>query len=138
MLILVDQCSDPVVHSIPYVAGVVSHPERAAGGGALRRLGAGAFAYVEPLRPYGPYYAALIEYLADSHKVIAFPYDWRLSPEVEAKRLAMDVLRAVAEANAVGKPVRILAHSMGGLIARAMVHNHPEAWKRWLRIPVRV
>src|SRR5205823_5780647 len=102
--------------------------------GGLSKLQIGVV-NVEPLRPYGPYYAALIEYLADSHKVIAFPYDWRLSPEVEAKRLAMDVLRAVAEANAVGKPVRILAHSMGGLIARAMVHNHPETWKEMAAHP---
>ena len=102
--------------------------------GGLSKLQIGVV-NVEPLRPYGPYYAALIEYLADSHKVIAFPYDWRLSPEVEAKRLAVDVLRAVADANAVGKPVRILAHSMGGLIARAMVHNHPETWKEMAAHP---
>ena len=95
--------------------------------GGLEKLHIGA-ENVTPFRPYGQYYSALIEYLAESHKVIAFPYDWRLSPEVEAKRLAQEVQRAVREAKAVGKSVRILAHSMGGLIARTMIKNHPNVW----------
>jgi pimeloyl-ACP methyl ester carboxylesterase len=95
--------------------------------GGLEKLQIGAD-NVAPFRPYGQYYGDLIEYLAESHKVIAFPYDWRLSPEVEAKRLAQDVQRAVREAKAVGKSVRILAHSMGGLIARTMIKNHPDVW----------
>lgn len=95
--------------------------------GGLEKLHIGAD-NVAPFRPYGQYYGDLIEYLADSHKVIAFPYDWRLSPEVEGKRLAQDVQRAVREAKAVGKSVRILAHSMGGLIARTMIKNHPDVW----------
>jgi pimeloyl-ACP methyl ester carboxylesterase len=95
--------------------------------GGLQQLHIGA-PKVTPLRPYGPYYGALIEYLADTHKVIAFPYDWRLPPDVEADRLGLEVQRAVREARAQGKPVRIIAHSMGGLIARTMIKRHPEVW----------
>ena len=95
--------------------------------GGLARLYIGV-EKVTALRPYEPYYGALIEYLADTHKVIPFPYDWRLPPEVEADRLAQDVQRAVRDARAAGKPVRIVAHSMGGLIARTMIKRHPEVW----------
>ena len=88
-----------------------------------------------PLRPYASYYGELIEYLADTHKVIAFPYDWRLEPEKEADRLAQDLSRAVAEAKAANQPVRIVAHSMGGLIVRTMIARHPEVWREMASQP---
>jgi pimeloyl-ACP methyl ester carboxylesterase len=96
----------------------------AGGLGRLRIEAAG----VTPLRPYAGYYGELIDYLAETHKVVAFPYDWRVEPAKEADRLARELGRAVAEAKAANQPVRILAHSMGGLIARAMIARHPDVW----------
>ena len=90
---------------------------------------------VSPLRPYAGYYGELIEYLAETHKVIAFPYDWRIEPEKEAERLAQDLSRAVAEAKAANQPVRIVAHSMGGLIVRTMIARHPEVWREMASQP---
>jgi tetratricopeptide (TPR) repeat protein len=96
--------------------------------GGLAQLHIGATG-VTALRPYAGYYGELVEFLAQTHKVIAFAFDWRLRPEQEADRLAQDLGRAVAEAKAAGQPVRILAHSMGGLIARTMIARHPEVWR---------
>ncbi len=48
-----------------------------------------------------------------------FGYDWRLSIKTNAQRLA-NFLKKVAH----GRPVKIIAHSMGGLIARYMLADH--------------
>jgi hypothetical protein len=102
--------------------------------GGLAQLHIGATG-VTPLRPYAGYYGELVDFLAETHKVIAFPFDWRLRPEQEADRLARDLSRAVAEAKAAGQPVRIVAHSMGGLIARTMIARHPEVWREMTSVP---
>lgn len=62
------------------------------------------------------YYEELVERLSATHKVIPFPYDWRAPIEKEAARLESDLAAALAETT---QPVRIVAHSMGGLLARA-------------------
>ncbi|MBV9890520.1 MAG: alpha/beta hydrolase, partial [Rhizobacter sp.] len=77
-------------------------------------------ASVEPDGPIGSVYEDLIERLADSHEVIAFAYDWRRPVEDEARRLAVAVDAALAARAASQQPVRLLAHSMGGLVARTM------------------
>lgn len=85
---------------------------------------------VEAWQPYPDYYRDLIDELGRTHVVHPFPFDWRIAPEVEAGRLA----RAIEETlrNAGGQPVRILAHSMGGLIARAMIALHPDTWRKMI------
>lgn len=69
--------------------------------------------------PFGlpaDYYEELVERLSATHKVIPFPYDWRAPIEKEAGRLETDLAAALAETT---QPVRIVAHSMGGLLTRA-------------------
>ena len=86
-------------------------------------------ARVEPDGPIGSTYDDLIERLADSHEVIPFAYDWRRPIEDEARRLAQAVDSALLARGASGQPVRLLAHSMGGLVARAMQLEAPDTWK---------
>jgi len=83
---------------------------------------------VNPTNAYASYYGELIEFLGESHKVIEFPFDWRLPVEQEADRLALRVQTELHEAQANDQPVRILAHSMGGLVARAMIARQPALW----------
>ena len=83
---------------------------------------------VSPSNAYARFYGELIEYLSDTHKVIEFAFDWRLPIEQEADRLALRVQTELHEAQANRQPVRILAHSMGGLVARAMIARHAELW----------
>ncbi len=97
--------------------------------GKFERLHIGA-PNVTPLRPFERYYGALIRHLGKTHTVIPFPFDWRLPPEAEADRLAERVASAAEEAGRHRQPLRILAHSMGGLVARAMIARHPGLWKK--------
>ena len=70
--------------------------------------------------------AACATYLANSHEVIPFAYDWRKSVRGAATELAAEVEKALARS---AQPVRILAHGMGGLVARAMIAEKPELWE---------
>ena len=90
---------------------------------------------VKATQPFPRYYGDLIEYLAHSHKVVPFPFDWRLQIEKEADRLAVEIRRELKEAKEHNKPIRILAHSMGGLIARTMIARHETLWRQVCSIP---
>jgi pimeloyl-ACP methyl ester carboxylesterase len=61
-----------------------------------------------------------------------FAYDWRKSPRLSGPSLARAVVRAF-ETNG-GKPVHLVAHSMGGLIVRTALMQHPEIWSKLGRI----
>ena len=81
---------------------------------------------------FAQFYGDLHEHLQASHRVVAHAYDWRLPMDVLADQLA-EVLRqqldaTAAQGVALAQPVRVLAHSMGGLVVRALVHKHPELW----------
>jgi tetratricopeptide (TPR) repeat protein len=87
---------------------------------------------VTPDGPIGSSYDDLIERLADTHEVIPFAYDWRRPVEDEARRLAAAVDAALAARNTSRQPVRLIAHSMGGLLARTMQLEKPETWQRMM------
>jgi pimeloyl-ACP methyl ester carboxylesterase len=87
---------------------------------------------VKPDGPIGITYDGLMNFLASSHEVIPFSYDWRKPMEEEARRLGV-VVDAALEARAKsGQPVRLLAHSMGGLLARAMQIECGSIWDRMM------
>ena len=77
-------------------------------------------------------YEDLIERLADTHEVIPFAFDWRAPDRGRGARLAAAVDAALDARTASGQPVRILAHSMGGLVARTLQLETPETWKRMM------
>ena len=83
----------------------------------------------------GSAYAELADYLAVSHQVEPFPYDWRLSLVSEAKRFATFLEPLLEEAARRKKPLVLLAHSMGGLLARVMIANHPATWAKIIAHP---
>jgi len=75
------------------------------------------------------YYDHLAEHLTASHEVVPFPFDWRKPVEEEAARLAKKLAETLAGRSA---PVRILAHSLGGLVARTIEKVAPDVWAKWL------
>ena len=89
-------------------------------------------ARVTPDGPIGLSYDDLIDRLADTHEVFPFAYDWRRPIEDEARRLADAVEVALAARAGSGKPVRLLAHSMGGLVARTMQLERPATWQKMM------
>jgi hypothetical protein len=97
--------------------------------GGLGRLAIGA-PKITPWQPIVRYYGELQNYLEGSHKVVAFGFDWRLPVEREAARLAQVIGEELKTAQPAGMPVRILAHSMGGLVTRTMIANHGDVWQQ--------
>ena len=73
-------------------------------------------------------YHEIVSTLSHSHRVVPFAYDWRQPLAASADHLAT-AIRQWHEA-APGATIRLLAHSMGGLVARTMIARHPELWKR--------
>jgi pimeloyl-ACP methyl ester carboxylesterase/tetratricopeptide (TPR) repeat protein len=80
-------------------------------------------------------YSALIEFFDGTHEVVPFPFDWRLSLRAEAKRLAAAVKTWLDEADRRGQPLALVAHSLGGLLARVMIADFPELWERIVAKP---
>jgi hypothetical protein len=72
-------------------------------------------------KPLGQGYGDLIRFLASSHEVMPFPYDWRDSVDKAAERLADAIEAKLTEARSSDQPIRLLAHSMGGLVVRALL-----------------
>lgn len=98
--------------------------------GKLQLLRYGSPNLVTAQAPLWSCYGDLIKQLSGAYRVVPFPYDWRLSVFEEAERLAAEIGIALDETEADGQPVSIVAHSTGGLVARAMIINHPELWER--------
>jgi pimeloyl-ACP methyl ester carboxylesterase/tetratricopeptide (TPR) repeat protein len=88
---------------------------------------------VEPDGPIGIYYDDLATALSRDHDVKPFAFDWRRPIEDEARRLAKEVTTALDARGTTKQPVRIIAHSMGGLVARAMQIYASDAWNRMMK-----
>jgi pimeloyl-ACP methyl ester carboxylesterase len=66
-------------------------------------------------------YGKLCNTLARSHRVERFAYDWRQPLDVLADQLSSFLDGLMKETQ---QPIRLLAHSMGGLVVRACIHKH--------------
>jgi hypothetical protein len=69
-------------------------------------------------------YLPLIVELASRWDVLTFAYDWRENIDISAERLD----RAVAHW-AGGAPAHVVAHSMGGLVARRFIQRFGSRWQ---------
>jgi hypothetical protein len=88
-----------------------------------------------PDGPIGAFYDKLARRLSETHELIPFGFDWRRPIEEEARRLANCMERALAAREDSGQPVRLLAHSMGGVLARTVQLERPDVWERWAQRP---
>ena len=94
--------------------------------GQLSRI---AFNTSEPVTKAGLVglaYGKLADHLAATHAVTRFDYDWRKPIAALGDALAATLQKALADNP--GRPVRILAHSMGGLLVRAAFAAQPKLW----------
>jgi hypothetical protein len=95
--------------------------------GGIARLGIGN-AQIEPDEPVGLYYGELCRFLDATHEVRPWAYDWRRSILEIATGLARDLHQAL---DATSRPVRVIAHSMGGLVARTAFAQDSSLWQRF-------
>ena len=71
-------------------------------------------------------YKKLVDYLSTDYDVVTFAFDWRL-PLTDAAEL----LKAKIEQYLAFKvPIKIIGHSMGGVVTRDFIINHPATWKK--------
>lgn len=76
----------------------------------------------------GQYYADLTEYLSGEYDVITFGYDWRQSLSLAANLLK----EKINSLSKLGQPIRIIAHSMGGLVVRDMMRLYKNEWNQFI------
>ncbi|WP_051244478.1 CHAT domain-containing protein [Azohydromonas australica] len=122
------QAEWPVVVVLPGVMGstlkangerIWLDPLRLLGGG-LERVGWGRSG-VEADALLALSYGALCKELARTHRVVTFAYDWRQPLDVLGDRLG-SFLEQLLKQHAK-QPIRLLAHSMGGLVVRACIYR---------------
>lgn len=97
-------------------------------GGGLARLTIDAPYDVQARGLVGVAYGKAERYLRRHYNLVAFPYDWRRSIADAADALA-EQIEGVLDHDPL-QPIRLLAHSMGGLVARTMIARHPDVWAR--------
>lgn len=106
--------------------------------GALFAGGLGKLRMGKPdIAPVGlvdDFYGPLVDFLARSHDVEIFPYDWRHSIRDAAARLAETLAPLVDRAERTQQPLRLVAHSMGGLVVRSMIADKGPGAALWQRI----
>jgi pimeloyl-ACP methyl ester carboxylesterase len=78
------------------------------------------------------YFEGLARHLSQTHEVRPFAYDWRLSIGQAAADFGLALDDALTEAERREQPVRIVAHSMGGLVARLALKDR---WDRFRALP---
>jgi CHAT domain-containing protein/triacylglycerol esterase/lipase EstA (alpha/beta hydrolase family) len=71
-------------------------------------------------------YKKLGEYLSKNYDVVAFPFDWRLSMKGNAALLN----QKVKELLKIGQPIKMIGHSMGGVLTRDFLLYHPDTYQQ--------
>jgi pimeloyl-ACP methyl ester carboxylesterase len=71
------------------------------------------------------YYGELLLSLSESWNVRAFWFDWRKDLRLAATELEGQIDGWFKD----GEPVHMVAHSMGGLVARTFIKKYPERWR---------
>ncbi|HWL70214.1 MAG TPA: CHAT domain-containing protein, partial [Geminicoccus sp.] len=124
----------PIVYVLPGITG--SHlaagndriwidPFRLALGGLARlRIGEQG---ITAEGPVGLYYGELCRYLDATHEVRPWAYDWRLPIRHLGNQFAEVLRKAFRETD---RPIRIVAHSMGGLVTRSAFLDS-EVWRQF-------
>jgi pimeloyl-ACP methyl ester carboxylesterase len=75
---------------------------------------------IEAEELFGMFYGDLCDRLTDSHRVERFAYDWRQPLDVLGERLGEFLARLMKQTE---QPIRLVAHSMGGLVVRACIYR---------------
>ncbi|MEP7317659.1 MAG: CHAT domain-containing protein [Panacibacter sp.] len=89
---------------------------------------------VQPVSVHAQTYGSLINYLSSDFDVISVPYDWRLSLTKAADLLAAAIKKEMTNSARTCQEFHFIAHSMGGLVLRAMIQQHKDVWSNILKL----
>ena len=71
-------------------------------------------------------YKKLADYLSGSYDVVTFAFDWRQQLN-DCANLFNDKINELLKH---GQPIKIIGHSMGGVLVRDFILNHSDTWQR--------
>jgi hypothetical protein len=71
-------------------------------------------------------YRDLAEHLSGAYDVVTFPFDWRR----QLKECAQLFNDKIIELMSYGQPIKIVGHSMGGVLVRDFIISHEETWNK--------
>ncbi len=71
-------------------------------------------------------YKNLAERLSRNYDVLVYPFDWRMQLNDCAKAFNDTIIKLLN----FGKPIKIIGHSMGGVLVRDFIVNHNDTWQK--------
>jgi CHAT domain-containing protein len=71
-------------------------------------------------------YKKLADYLGESYDVVTFPFDWRM----QLNDCARNLNEKLIELMRYGQPIKLIGHSMGGVLVRDFIINHNDTWQK--------
>lgn len=71
-------------------------------------------------------YKNIFEFFKSTHDVVTFAFDWRRS----LKDTAVLLKDKIEELLSYRQPIKIIAHSMGGVLTRDFIVYHPDVWAK--------
>lgn len=83
---------------------------------------------VKPTSLIKKFYGKFKHAFSDDYDVAVFPYDWRLSIAHEASRLNDYITHILGKTG--NRSIKLVAHSMGGLVVRSFIQHHADTWKK--------
>jgi CHAT domain-containing protein len=69
-------------------------------------------------------YKSIVDHLSETYDVVTFPYDWRLQLRTRAKLFDTKIKELLK----YNQPIKIIGHSMGGVLVRDFIVNHKQTW----------
>ena len=71
-------------------------------------------------------YKKLVKFLSADYDVVTFPFDWRLQLNKVASSLNDKIIKLLS----FHQPIKIIGHSMGGVLVRDFILTYPGTWKQ--------
>ncbi|MEO6219393.1 MAG: CHAT domain-containing protein, partial [Ginsengibacter sp.] len=71
-------------------------------------------------------YKKLVKFLSVDYDVVTFAFDWRL----QLNKVAASLNDKINKLMSYHQPVKIIGHSMGGVLVRDFILTYPDTWKK--------
>jgi CHAT domain-containing protein/pimeloyl-ACP methyl ester carboxylesterase len=72
-------------------------------------------------------YKKFVDHFSGQYDVVTFPFDWRKHLYYETANLLNEKIEEYLSKN---QPIKIVGHSMGGVLVRDFILKHPATWKK--------